>query len=43
MQIHNDMKNEIKEKLQSWFLTNNNHPKDNERLYEIVKLLEFEN
>ncbi len=38
MQIHNDMKNEIKEKLQSWFLTNNNHPKDNERLYEIVKL-----
>lgn len=32
------MKNEIKEKLQNWSLTNNGHPKDNERLYEIVKL-----
>lgn len=37
-QIHNDMKNEIKEKLQNWSLTNNDHPQDNERLYEIVKL-----
>ena len=32
------MENEIKEKLQNWSSTNNGHPKDNEQLYEIVKL-----
>ncbi len=32
------MEDEIKEKLQNWSSTNNGHPKDNEQLYEIVKL-----
>ena len=32
------MKKEIKEKLKNWTLNDERHPKDNERLYELVKL-----